>query len=404
MMLVDVEKVKIDVLERMDALDEVTDEKIYECIDESICVLGENEWLSVKDRLDMRRQLFNKIRGLDILEDLLCDDSITEIMVNGYKDIFVERNGKIEKLDMEFQDEGKLNDIVQRIVGNVNRRVNERNPIVDANIKGKFRVSIVLYPIAINGPIITIRKFKKDLMDMKSLIKLGSVSEELGDFFEKIVRSKYNVFISGSTNSGKTTLLNVFSNFIPGDERIVTIEDSVELQIKGIENLVTLEARTGNVEEDVEITIRDLIKASLRMRPDRVIVGEVRGSECIDMLSAMNTGHDGSMSTGHGNSSREMLLRLETMYLMGMDIPLVAIRNQIAGSIDIMVHIGRLRDGSRKILSVSEVMGVSDGEIELKVLYEFVEEGEDDSGRVMGRFVKRSELSNKDKYIKAGLK
>lgn len=404
MMLVDVEKVKNDVLERMDALNDVTDEKIYECIDESIYVLGDNECLSIKDKLDLRKQLFNKIRGLDILEDLLSDDSITEIMVNGYKDIFVERNGKVEKLDLEFQDEGKLNDIVQRIVGNVNRRVNERNPIVDANIKGKYRVSIVLYPVALNGPIITIRKFKKDLIDMEKLIKLGSVSKELGDFFEKVVRSKYNIFISGSTNSGKTTLLNILSNYIPGDERIVTIEDSVELQIKGIENLVTLEARTGNVDEDVEITIRDLIKASLRMRPDRVIVGEVRGSECIDMLSAMNTGHDGSMSTGHGNSSREMLLRLETMYLMGMDIPLVAIRNQIAGSIDIMVHIGRLRDGSRKILSVSEVKGVNNGEIELETLYEFVEEGEDDGGKVMGKFVKKSELTNKDKCIKAGVK
>lgn len=403
-MLVDVEKVKNDVLERMDALNDVTDEKIYECIDESIYVLGDNECLSIKDKLDLRKQLFNKIRGLDILEDLLSDDSITEIMVNGYKDIFVERNGKVEKLDLEFQDEGKLNDIVQRIVGNVNRRVNERNPIVDANIKGKYRVSIVLYPVALNGPIITIRKFKKDLIDMEKLIKLGSVSKELGDFFEKVVRSKYNIFISGSTNSGKTTLLNILSNYIPGDERIVTIEDSVELQIKGIENLVTLEARTGNVDEDVEITIRDLIKASLRMRPDRVIVGEVRGSECIDMLSAMNTGHDGSMSTGHGNSSREMLLRLETMYLMGMDIPLVAIRNQIAGSIDIMVHIGRLRDGSRKILSVSEVKGVNNGEIELETLYEFVEEGEDDGGKVMGKFVKKSELTNKDKCIKAGVK
>ena len=403
-MLVDVEKVKNDVLERMDALNDVTDEKIYECIDESLYVLGDNECLSIKDKLDLRKQLFNKIRGLDILEDLLSDDSITEIMVNGYKDIFVERNGKVEKLDLEFQDEGKLNDIVQRIVGNVNRRVNERNPIVDANIKGKYRVSIVLYPVALNGPIITIRKFKKDLIDMEKLIKLGSVSKELGDFFEKVVRSKYNIFISGSTNSGKTTLLNILSNYIPGDERIVTIEDSVELQIKGIENLVTLEARTGNVDEDVEITIRDLIKASLRMRPDRVIVGEVRGSECIDMLSAMNTGHDGSMSTGHGNSSREMLLRLETMYLMGMDIPLVAIRNQIAGSIDIMVHIGRLRDGSRKILSVSEVKGVNNGEIELETLYEFVEEGEDDGGKVMGKFVKKSELTNKDKCIKAGVK
>lgn len=402
--MVDVEEIKMDVLERMEGLDEIGDDDIYGCIDESISVIGDKKLISVKEKVELRRQLFNKIRGLDILEDLLNDDRITEIMVNGPFDIYVESDGKIKRLDKGFTDVQRLSDIVQRIVGNVNRRVNERRPIVDANIRGKYRVSIVLPPVAINGPIITIRKFKKDLMDMESLISIGSVSEEMSDFLKGLVRAKYNIFISGGTNTGKTTFLNILSNFIPKDERVITIEDSIELQIKGVGNLVKLEARSGNVDKDVVITIRDLIKASLRMRPDRIIVGEVRGSECVDMLSAMNTGHDGSMSTGHGNSPKEMLTRIETMYLFGMDIPLAAIRNQIAGSIDILIHIGRLRDGSRKVMSICEVDGVKNGEISLKTLFEYVEEGEDENGRVLGRFVKCAELKNTRKLKSAGIK
>lgn len=402
--MVDVEEIKLDVLERMDGFDDITDDDIFECIDESIKEYGEKVMMSVKERIEARRQLFNKIRGLDILEDLLNDERITEIMVNGPYEIYVESDGKVKRIEKAFADTQKLSDIVQRIVGNVNRRVNERSPIVDASIRGKFRVSIVLPPIAINGPILTIRKFKKGLMDIDSLIELGSVNEEIAEFLSEIVRAKYNIFISGGTNTGKTTFLNILSNFIPKGERIITIEDSIELQIKGIGNLVRLEARSGNVDKDILVTIRDLIKASLRMRPDRIIVGEVRGSECIDMLSAMNTGHDGSMSTGHGNSPKEMLTRLETMCLFGMDIPLVAIRNQIAASLDILIHIGRLRDGSRKVLSICEVLGVKDGEIEMKTLYKYVEEGEDKNGRILGKFVKCSELKNTGKLRTAGIK
>ena len=398
----DIELIKKDVLQRMEGGGEINDETIFECIDEVLKKISSERYISVNEKILIRKNIYNKISGLDILEELLEDDAITEIMVNGPFNIYIEKNGRIEKWNKQFESEEKLSDIVQRIVGTVNRRVNERKPIVDANIRGKYRVSIVLKPVAVNGPIITIRKFKRDVLNMENLIKLGSVNEELAEFFKMIVKSKYNIFISGATNCGKTTFLNILSGFIPKEERIITIEDSIELDLKETDNLVTLEARSGNVSADIEISIRDLIKTSLRMRPDRIIVGEVRGSECIDMLMAMNTGHDGSMSTGHGNSPQEMLLRLETMYLYGMDIPLLAIRNQLASSLDIMIHIGRLRDNSRKIMSVCEVMGVKNGEVVLNKLYEFVEEGEDENGKILGRFVKRSELIHREKLRRAG--
>jgi len=398
----DIEQIKKDVLQRMEGGGEINDETIFECIDEVLKKISSERYISVNEKILIRKNIYNKISGLDILEELLEDDAITEIMVNGPFNIYIEKNGRIEKWNKQFESEEKLSDIVQRIVGTVNRRVNERKPIVDANIRGKYRVSIVLKPVAVNGPIITIRKFKRDVLNMENLIKLGSVNEELAEFFKMIVKSKYNIFISGATNCGKTTFLNILSGFIPKEERIITIEDSIELDLKETDNLVTLEARSGNVSADIEISIRDLIKTSLRMRPDRIIVGEVRGSECIDMLMAMNTGHDGSMSTGHGNSPQEMLLRLETMYLYGMDIPLLAVRNQLASSLDIMIHIGRLRDNSRKIMSVCEVMGVKNGEVVLNKLFEFVEEGEDENGKILGRFVKRSELIHREKLRRAG--
>ena len=398
----DIEQIKKDVLQRMEGGGEINDETIFECIDEVLKKISSERYISVNEKILIRKNIYNKISGLDILEELLEDDAITEIMVNGPFNIYIEKNGRIEKWNKQFESEEKLSDIVQRIVGTVNRRVNERKPIVDANIRGKYRVSIVLKPVAVNGPIITIRKFKRDVLNMENLIKLGSVNEELAEFFKMIVKSKYNIFISGATNCGKTTFLNILSGFIPKEERIITIEDSIELDLKETDNLVTLEARSGNVSADIEIGIRDLIKTSLRMRPDRIIVGEVRGSECIDMLMAMNTGHDGSMSTGHGNSPQEMLLRLETMYLYGMDIPLLAVRNQLASSLDIMIHIGRLRDNSRKIMSVCEVMGVKNGEVVLNKLFEFVEEGEDENGKILGRFVKRSELIHREKLRRAG--
>ena len=398
----DIEQIKKDVLQRMEGRGEINDETIFECIDEVLKSVSSERYISVNEKINIRKNIYNKISGLDILEELLEDDAVTEIMVNGPFNIYIEKNGRIKKWDKQFESEEKLSDIVQRIVGTVNRRVNERKPIVDANIRGKYRVSIVLKPVAVNGPIITIRKFKRDVLNMENLIKLGSVNDELADFFKKVVKAKYNIFISGATNCGKTTFLNILSGFIPKEERIITIEDSIELDLKETDNLVTLEARSGNVSSDIEISIRDLIKTSLRMRPDRIIVGEVRGSECIDMLMAMNTGHDGSMSTGHGNSPQEMLLRLETMYLYGMDIPLLAIRNQLASSLDIMIHIGRLRDNSRKIMSVCEVMGVRNGEVVLNKLFEFVEEGEDENGKILGRFVKRNELTHREKLKRAG--
>ena len=330
--------------------------------------------LSVGKKKEILDRVFNSIKRLDVLQPLIDDKSISEIMINGCDNIFVEQNGKIQKLDMKFESVESLNNIIQKIVSTVNRAVNESTPIVDARLKDGSRVNIVLPPIALNGPIVTIRKFPDSPFTMEKMIEIGSISKEAAQFLRKLVIAKYNIFISGGTGSGKTTFLNVLSNYIPNDERIITIEDSAELQIKSVQNLVSLETRNKNTEGKGEISIRDLIKSSLRMRPDRVVVGEVRGAEALDMLQAMNTGHDGSLSTGHANSAIDMLSRLETMVLTGAEFPISAIRKQIASAIDIIIQIGRIRDKSRKVLQISEVLGVENGEIVLNPLYEFVEE------------------------------
>ena len=352
---------------------EITDEKIDELIDEEIFKEGHIRYISLEDRLVYKRSLFNSIRGLDVLQDLADDDLVTEIMVNGTDNIFIEENGSIKRSSTTFSSNDKLMDVIQQIASISNRRVNEASPIVDARLKNGSRVNIVLPPIALDGPVVTIRKFPKHGITMSDLIEMGSISNEASEFLEILVKSGYNIFISGGTGSGKTTFLNVLSSFIPKDSRVITIEDSAELRLSHIDNLVRLETRQDNVEGHGGITIRDLIKTSLRMRPDRIVVGEVRGSEALDMLQAMNTGHDGSMSTGHANSTTDMLIRLETMVLMGVNLPVSAIRGQIAAGIDIIVHLGRLRDKSRKVLEISEIIKFDGTNIILRPIYKFEE-------------------------------
>lgn len=367
-------QVRDKVLQGFDYSEKISDEALLEEIDRVVSVEARTTFLPVEEREELRNSVYNSIRGLDILEELLCREDVTEIMVNGENDIFLESGGTLKKWDKAFESGNKLNDIIQQIVADANRVVNEASPIVDARLKDGSRVNVILPPVALNGPIVTIRKFAKDPFTMEKLIGLGAISEDAADSLRRFVIAGYNIFVCGGTGSGKTTFLNALSDFIPQDERIITIEDSAELKINNIKNLVRLEVRNKNSKECTEVTIRDLIKAALRMRPDRIIVGEVRGPEVIDMLQAMNTGHDGSLSTGHGNSVPDMLDRLETMMLMGMDIPLAAVRKQVASAIDIMVHLGRLRDGSRKVLEISEVVGMNEGDIELNPLYVFKED------------------------------
>ncbi len=391
-------RLKAALMEKLDYSRDIGDQEVLELIDELL--MGEDLLFSERRRL--RMDLFHAIRKLDVLQELVDDPEVTEIMINGKDCIFVEKAGRLFKLDKQFESEEKLQDVVQQIVSSCNRIVNESSPIVDARLENGSRVNVVLNPIALNGPIITIRRFPEHPMTIEQLLSWGSISEEIADFLKKLVKARYNIFVSGGTGSGKTTFLNMLSNFIPKEERIITIEDSAELQLVGVENLVRLETRNANVEGCKEISIRDLIKSSLRMRPDRVIVGEVRGAEALDMLQAMNTGHDGSMSTGHANSAKDMLARLETMVLMGMELPLSAIRGQIASGIDILVHLGRLRDKSRKLLEVSEVLGYADGEIKLKQLFAFEERGEE-KGKVRGEFLRKEDLENRHKLQVAGL-
>ncbi len=334
---------------------------------------------------------------------MVDDAEVTEIMVNGTDEIFIERNGQITGSGMRFESKEKLEDVIQRIAAGCNRTVNEASPIVDARLENGSRVNVVLSPVALNGPILTIRRFPDMPMGMELLKELGSITEEADLFLKKLVRAKYNIFISGGTGSGKTTFLNALSTYIPQDERIITIEDNAELQIKNIPNMVRMETRNANVEGCRPISIRDLIRTSLRMRPDRIIVGEVRGGEAIDMMQCLNTGHDGSMSTGHANSSKDMLSRLETMILMGMELPLAAIRQQIASGLDIIIHLGRLRDKSRKVLEISEIEGVEGDEIKMRTLYSFQEEGETENGKVRGALVKKGELKDERKLKTAGI-
>ena len=391
------------VLSEMDLSREYEDEEVLELIDKVIIAYGRESYLSLSAREVIRREIFHTIRKLDVLQELVEDPDVTEIMVNGTACIFVERDGKITKWERNFASRQKLEDVVQQIVAKSNRMVNETNPIADARLENGARVHVVLPPVAVNGPILTIRRFPDKAITMSELIQWGSITKEAAGFLKNLVAAGYNIFISGGTGSGKTTFLNALSGYIPADERLIIIEDNAELQIQGVENLVRLEARNANVEGIHEITIRDLIRAALRMRPDRIIVGEVRGAETLDMLQAMNTGHDGSLSTGHANSPKDMFSRLETMVMMGMNLPLPAIRRQIASGIDILVHLGRLRDKSRKVLEITEVLDYQE-EIRTQCLYEFVEEGRNSEGGVKGCLIKRHPLSNRLKLANAGIK
>lgn len=381
---------------------DITDVALKQVIGE--CVQEESGlyMISIRQKEELEESVFNAIRRLDVLQELLEDDTITEIMINGKDDIFLERNGHITKWDKSFENEERLEDIAQKIASLSNKIVNISSPIADTRLEDGSRVSIVLPPVALNGPIITIRKFYKDALTMEKLIETGSLTQEAADFLKMAVKSKYNIFISGGTGSGKTTFLNALSEFIDNDERVITIEDAAELQINHVKNLVRLEARDANIEGKNEVTIRDLIRASLRMRPDRIIVGEVRGKETLDMIQAMSTGHDGSLSTGHGNSPKDMMTRLETMILMGIDMPVAAIRQQLTSAIDIIIHLGRLRDKTRRVLQIAEVVGVSRGEVKFNKLFEFAENAES-NGRVLGELkATGNKLVNTQKMYFAG--
>lgn len=391
------------VQERMGYMKEMSDEEVEETIDE---VLLEQENLvtyPVELRWKLKKELFDSLRRLDILQIFVEDNSVTEIMINGTEHIFIERKGKLQELDKGFDSIDKLQDVIQQIVAGCNRVVNEASPIVDARLPDGSRVNIVMKPVALNGPIVTIRRFPDKPITMDWLVKNNSISEQAALFLETLVKAGYNIFISGGTGSGKTTFLNALSQFIPPDERVITIEDSAELQLLGLSNLVRLETRNSNVEGCKEISIRELIRSSLRMRPNRIVVGEVRGAEAIDMLQCLNTGHDGSMSTVHANSGKDMLARLENMVLMGMELPLAAIRQQIASGIDIIVHLGRLRDKSRRVLEITEILGYENNEIRLNPLFEFEEEGEDSERCIIGRLNKKGTLLRENKLKAAGL-
>lgn len=398
------ERLRKRVQERLDLSRELSDEEVQELIDEEILRFNRESYLLLEEKLRLRKELFHGMRRLDMLQELIEDPEVTEVMVNGPWDIFVEKNGKLRKWDRSFSSKEKLEDVVQQIVSYCNRSVSKASPIADARLADGSRVNIVLDPVALNGPVVTIRRFPKEPVRMEKLLEWGALSEEAAVFLRRAVKAGYNIFVSGGTGSGKTTFLNALSEYIPPDERVITIEDNAELQLDRVENLVTLEARNANLEGEREITIRDLIRTSLRMRPDRVIVGEIRGAEAIDMLQAMNTGHDGSLSTGHANSPGDMLSRLETMVLMGMDLPLAAIRRQIASGVDLIVHLGRLRDGSRKLLEIVEVDGIKEGEIQLRSLFAFEEEpGQEKSAQVIGRLLQKAELLHRDKLLAAGI-
>lgn len=380
------------------------DEDIEELITSAVFEKSKEHFLSISEKQELVKHIFNSLRRLDILQPLIEDKSITEIMINGPEDIFIEKNGRTYRIDSCFESRQKLEDVIQSIVARVNRVVNEASPIVDARLGDGSRVNAVLPPVALNGPILTIRKFPDKPITVEDLIKWGAITGEVAGLLERMVRAKYNIFVCGGTGSGKTTFLNALSNFIPKDERIITIEDSAELQISGVENIVRLETRNANTEGKGQITIRDLIRTSLRMRPERIIVGEVRGAEALDMLQAMNTGHDGSLSTGHANSTEDMLSRLETMVLGAAPLPLDAIRQQITSAIDIMIHLARLRDKSRRTVEITEVLEYRDGRIGLNPLYSFVEDGEAEDGKILGCLRRTgNKLKNTGKFRLAGI-
>ncbi len=398
-------QIRQNILKNIDYSKDISDEEMYELVDNELSRQLRHMVITFEDRKKLRLQIFHSIRKLDILQELIDDPGITEIMINGTDNIFIEKDGAISRFEGRFESVEKLEDVVQQIVASCNRVVNQSQPIVDARLSNGSRVNIVLEPISLTGPIITIRRFPDKPITMERLIELGSISTELSNFLEALIKAGYNIFISGGTGSGKTTLLNALTNYIPKDLRVLTVEDSAELQVQGVPNLVRLESRNANVEGCRPISIRDLIKASLRMRPDWVVVGEVRGGECVDMLQAMNTGHR-AMSTGHANSARDMLYRLETMSLMGMgELPLSAVRGQISSGIDIIVHLGRLRDKSRKVMEICEVEKELDksGKIQLRTLYVLEEQKMLENGKIKGSWRKMSELKNTEKLVAAGI-
>ena len=387
-------------------LSKLSDEELTSEIEAIVDEQTRDKYYSINYKVDLVQQVYSSIRGFGLLDSIISDDTITEVMINGPDNIFIEKSGKLTKLTTSFESQRRLEDIIQRIVGLAGREVNQANPICDTRLPDGSRVNVVLPPISLCGPILTIRKFSKTPMTIEKLIEYGSITKEIADKLEMLVRAKYNIFISGGTGSGKTTFLNALSNYIPKDERVITIEDSAELQIKGIDNLVSMETRNANASGAGAITIRDLIKSSLRMRPERIVVGEVRGGEALDMLQAMNTGHDGSLSTGHANSTEDMLSRLETMVLQGAaGLPLQAIRQQIGSAIDIIIHLSRLRDKSRKTMEITEVIGYVDGEIKLNPLYEFEEDAKSTMDHVSGSLKRtKNPLVNDFKLKLAGIK
>lgn len=395
------EQLYASVLSRLDLSQEVEDAELLSIIREVLSETEQEIYLPLREKIRLGKELFNAFRKLNILQDLIEDQNITEIMINGIDNIFIEKEGCLFLSEKKFVSVIKLEDVVQQIVSESNRMVNEASPIADARLKDGARVNVVLPPIALNGPIVTIRKFPVEPITMERLISWGSIDKESASFLKMLVRAKYNIFISGGTGSGKTTFLNALTEYIPKDERIITIEDNAELQIRNKPNLVRLEARNANIEGKGEITIRQLIKTALRMRPNRIIVGEVRGTEAIDMLQAMNTGHDGSLSTGHGNNPGDMLSRLETMVLMGMELPLPAIQRQISSAIDIIIHLGRLRDRSRRVLRIAEILGYEGGEIKLQTLYEFEEDGIR-SHKIRGQLIEKNKIKHIGKLLAAG--
>lgn len=421
-------EMKQRILAELDMSQEIDDMEVRRLVDQCIMEYKGTTELPLPARIKLRKELFNTVRRMDVLSEFLEDESVTEIMINGYDNIFIERSGRVYKVDQTFENEERLASIIQQIVAGCNRIVNEAVPIVDARLADGSRVNVVLPPISLNGPTMTIRKFPKEKMTMERLIEVGALSEDAAEFLKRLVKARYNIFVSGGTGAGKTTFLNALSDYIPQQERVITIEDSAELQLKNVVNLVRLESRNSNVEGTNAVTIRELIKSSLRMRPDRVIVGEVRDAAAIDMLAAMNTGHDGSLSTGHANSSGDMITRLESMVLMGMELPLEAVRRQIASAVDVIIHLGRLRDGSRKVLEIAEVTGMHEGLVELHTIYEFEEmvAGEEQEvtdmvyaaagtlseqnvtdgfqlQKVTGRLRARAELLHQEKFLRAGI-
>lgn len=400
-----IKEIKQHVTENLQ-LNKYSDDELNEEVEEIVRQWTEDSYCSIEQQASIVEQVVSSIRGFGLLDEIIKDDTITEVMINGPDNIFIERDGELIKLDKKFESQRRLEDIIQRIVGMAGREVNQANPICDTRLPNGSRVNVVLPPIALCGPTLTIRKFSKTPMTIEKLIEHGSLTKEIANKLEMLVKAKYNIFISGGTGSGKTTYLNALSNYIPKDERVITIEDSAELQIVGVDNLVSLETRNANSAGAGEIRIRELIKSSLRMRPERIIVGEVRGEEALDMLQAMNTGHDGSLSTGHANSTEDMLSRLETMVLQGASgLPLEAIRQQIASAVDIIIHLSRLRDKTRKTMEITEVVGYENGKIILNPLYVFEEDENSTLEKVSGS-LKRTEnkMQNVFKLQLAGVK